>query len=103
MGTFIYGSARSELQVEDRTLAHLKVVILSKLRRNECFAMSWDTPVEDGSGRSTIWVHPAMNLEFHFVGSRRPELDREWVEVLLQAANSAEGLRMIPEPSNSTA
>lgn len=102
MGTLIYGSHRSEIEIEDRTLAHLKVVILTKLRRSESFALSWSHGVQDGSGRSTIWVHPSISLEFRFFGSRGPSLNREWIDVLLQSANSAEGLRMIPEPDGVT-
>ncbi len=102
MGTLIYGSHQSEIEIEDRTLAHLKVVMLTKLRRSESFSLSWEHGVEEGSGRSTLWVHPSMALEFRFYGSRTPSLNRQWVDLLLQAANSADGLRMIPEPSENT-
>lgn len=97
MGKLIYASGQSELEVEDRTLAHLKVVILTKLRRNESFSLSWPHGRDGSSGRSTVWVHPGMTLEFHFNGNRSPELNRAWIDALLQAANSADGLRMIPE------
>src|SRR5690625_3039467 len=72
--------------------------MITKLRRNESFALNWTHGMDDGSGRSTIWVHPGVELEFVFYGNRRPERNREWIELLLEAANSAEGLRMIPEP-----
>lgn len=95
MGKLIYG--RREIEIEDRTLAHLKIVMLTKLRRNESFAFSHVHDVDSGSGRSTIWIHPTVPLEFAFYGSRSPEFNREWIDVLLQAANSPEGLRVIPE------
>ena len=43
MGTMQYGSG-SEIQIEDRALAHLKVAIATKLRRNESFTLSWKHP-----------------------------------------------------------
>jgi len=97
MGTLIYGQGQCELEIDDRTLAHLKVVMLTKLRRNESFAFSWAHGVENGSGRSTVWIHPTIPLEFRFYGSRIPSLNRDWVERLLQTANSAEGMRVVPE------
>lgn len=98
MGKLIYGSGQSEIDIEDRTLAHLKVVMITKLRRDESFALNWGNEANSGSGRSTIWVHPAMALEFMFHGGRKPALNRDWIDVLMQAANSAGGLQMIPEP-----
>lgn len=95
MGKLIYG--HREIEIEDRTLAHLKIVMLTKLRRNESFAFNHTHDVNSGSGRSTVWVHPSIPLEFIFYGNRSPELNRGWVETLLMAANSPEGLRVLPE------
>ena len=95
MGKLIYGDR--EIEIEDRTLAHLKIVMLTKLRRNESFAFNHAHDVNSGSGRSTVWVHPSIPLEFTFYGNRSPALNREWVEALLMSANSPEGLRVLPE------
>lgn len=99
MGTLIYALGRREIAIEDRTLLHLKIVITTKLRRGESFAMSWTHDTSEGSGRSTIWLHPSIPLEFAFSGSRPAMLNREWIEVLLRTANAPEGLQMIPESS----
>jgi len=56
---------------EDRLLAHLQVVILDKLRRNEPFFMSWLGSLAE-AGRAGMWVHPAHSARFDFVGSRMP-------------------------------
>ena len=58
MGALIYGSRVSELEIEDRTLAHLQFVVATKLRRNEQFMLTWNHGVERGSGRSAIWISP---------------------------------------------
>ena len=42
MGKLIYNSSTREIEIDDRTLAHLRVAILNKLRRSESFAMTWD-------------------------------------------------------------
>ena len=41
MGTMYYGGSAMPIQIEDRALAHLKVVVATKLRRNESFTLSW--------------------------------------------------------------
>src|SRR3712207_2441095 len=96
MGKLIYGRD-SSIDIEDRLLAHLKLAVVAKLRRDEKFTLSWTH--ENDSGRSTIWVHPAIPLQFKFDGSRAPVINRAWVEALMMSANSTGGLQLIPEPS----
>jgi hypothetical protein len=98
MGKFIYGTPSISVDFDDRVLAHLKVVMLSKVRRGESFVFSWEYSVATGSGHSSIWVHPTIPLQFDFLGSREPHLNRNWVEELVRLANSPSGLRVTPEP-----
>jgi hypothetical protein len=42
MGTLNY--AKTTVEFDDRVLAHLKVVIVSKLRRGEPLQLSWKEP-----------------------------------------------------------
>ncbi|WP_166879919.1 MULTISPECIES: ATP-dependent DNA ligase [unclassified Salinibacterium] len=95
MGVLIYDGI--EIQFEDRVLAHLQVVIGQKLRRRECFFMSWRDSAEVGDGRSAIWLDPAIPLYFKFFGSRPPTINREWIEKLAMSANSAHGLVVLSE------
>lgn len=99
MGKLIYNSSPRELEIDDRTLAHLRVAILSKLRRSESFAMTWNHGLERGSGRTTIWLHESIPLQFVFSGNRPPKLNRLWIEELLLQANSSAGLQYVPEPT----
>lgn len=101
MGKFIYNSSPREIDIDDRTLAHLRVAILNKLRRSESFAMTWDHGVENGSGRTTFWLHDSVPLQFVFSGNRPPVLNRLWVEQMLLSANSTAGLHFVPEPPES--
>lgn len=98
MGKFIYGTPSISVDFDDRVLAHLKVVILAKVRRGESFTFSWEYAAANGSGHSSIWINPAIPLQFDFSGSREPRLNRLWVDELVQLANTPAGLRVVPEP-----
>ena len=96
MGKLIYGCG-TEYEFEDRKLAHLKVAITAKLRRQECFILSWNIEPSDGAGRVSLWLAPNVPLQFRFSGSRRPSLNRTWIDVMVQFSNSSRGLVAISE------
>ena len=98
MGKFIYGTPSIAVDFDDRALAHLKAVMLSKVRRGESFTFSWEYTKATGSGHSSIWIHPTIPLQFDFAGSREPRLNRAWIEQLVQLTNTPAGLRLVPEP-----
>lgn len=98
MGFLIYGG-NQEYEFEDRTLAHLKIAITMKLRRQECFLMSWVNPAERGSGRISIWLTPNIPLVFRFSGSRAPQLNKQWLDALAEHAGTPRGLIVVPEES----
>lgn len=102
MGTLFYGNARTPIEIEDRALSHLKFVILAKLRRNEGFGFSWAKGVEQGSGRSTVWMSPSIPLQFDFSDPARPALNRAWLEALTQQAATSGGLMLLDEPGDTT-
>lgn len=99
MGRFIYGNNQAKTEIDDRVLAHLQQVMGTKLRRSESFFFSWRDDVSVGGGRRTVWIHPGADLEFRYHGSRKPELNREWLTALALVANSGSGLYLIPEPA----
>jgi len=95
MGQLFYGSTSDSLELDDRTLAHVEIVILAKLRRKESFAIANRT--EDG-GRTTLWISPSTALKFQYaVGNQ--EIDREWLDQLIEGANSAGGIQLGTTPS----
>ncbi|NII52120.1 ATP-dependent DNA ligase [Frigoribacterium endophyticum] len=98
MGFLLYDHATTDIRIPDRTLAHLQVVIVSKLRRNESFAFSYVLDPEAGSGRNTLWMHPAIGLRFSFEGVKVPSLNKDWLLALTQSAHSGTGLHVLPEP-----
>lgn len=95
MGLIYYGNSSDPIWIEDRALAHLKVVVATKLRRNESFTLSWRH--HDGSGRSTIWLHPAIPLRFVFDEPEPPQLESSWITAMANSANSSGGISLIPE------
>lgn len=98
MGKLIYGAPTWSIDFDDRELAHLRIVIMTKLRRGESFSLSWESDSTSGMGRNSIWLHQAIPLQFVFFGGREPALNRAWVEALMAKANSGSGLEVIPEP-----
>jgi len=93
MGTLVYdGDRRAE--IEDRTLAHLQVIIVNKLRRQENFPFTWS----DERRTVTIWLSPNTPIEFIYHGNGRPHLNRAWLEELALSASSTSGLVVVPEP-----
>lgn len=97
MGSILYGGTTDPIHIEDRALAHLKIVIATKLRRNESFTLSWRHPDDEPSGRSMIWLHPSIPLRFTFEEPEPPELNVRWIEELMHSANSTGGISLVDE------
>ena len=100
MGRFLYGATATSVELDDRTLAHLRIVVMNKLRRGEPFM--FDTKMGEGEGRRSFWLHPAVPLQFHFSGGRAPRLNRAWLDDLMVAASGPNGLTITPEPPEPT-
>jgi hypothetical protein len=95
MGSLHYGSPPASFEFDDRTLAHVELVMLAKLRRNESFALTIDGAKDS---RQTIWVNASATLRFEF-GSTTTEINREWLDELIDSANTTAGMRILPEPA----
>jgi hypothetical protein len=97
VGTLYYGGSATPIHIDDRALAHLKVVIATKLRRDESFTVSWVHPEDQERGRSAIWLHPSIPLRFVFDDPEPTPLSREWIETLANSANSSGGITLVSE------
>ena len=98
MGRFIYDTIANAVEIDDRTLAHLRIVVMNKLRRGESFM--FDVEAGPGGDRRSFWMHPSVPLQFHFHGSRSPRINRAWIEGLMQNASGPNGLSITPEPND---
>ena len=88
MGTLEYNSSRPAIIVDDETLAHVKIVIGTKLRRHESFMMTWLTDEKGPAGRLTIWMHPSIPLVLAFDDPKMPAIDVKRVEHMMDLLNA---------------
>jgi hypothetical protein len=101
LGTLIYGDSGVEIEFDDRVLAHLQVVISTKLRRHEGFFFSWRDDPSLGDGRSSIWLETSIPLYFRFSTAERHQLSREWLDELAFSSSEPLGLRLTAEPGQN--
>lgn len=102
MGSLVYGISGVTVDIEDRELAHLRIVMLSKLRRGESFSFTVSHGTDTGSGRTSFWMHEAVPLVFRFSGNKPPAISRVWIELLADSAGRPDGLHNLPEPKASS-
>ena len=95
MGSLFYGDDPIPIEVEDRALAHLKVVVATKLRRRESFMLSWLNCPGEAGGRTTVWLHPAIAMRFVFDEPEPPQLNSAWIQSLATAATTSAGIQLV--------
>ena len=96
MGKLVYGDGGYSLDLDDRLLAHLQIVIGAKLRRREAFYFSW---VSDSDKRNSIWIEHSIPLRYEYSDATQHQINREWLENLTVSANGASGLIVSDEPA----
>lgn len=89
MGRLYYPHAEP-ITMPDLTLAYVRTIATTKLRRSESFSLSLHGG--DLYGTSTIWLHCSIPLRFEFDSEVAPALDRQRLEALAHAASSSAGL-----------
>ena len=99
MGRLLYGSPPVVFELDDRTLAHVEIVVVAKLRRDESFAFAI---AGKDDAHTSIWMSPASDLQFEYKKGSQ-EINRAWLEVLIESANTPQGLRIGSEPEADAA
>ncbi|WP_295838115.1 hypothetical protein [uncultured Microbacterium sp.] len=94
MAKLFYGTTPEPITIDDRMLAHVKVVVATKLRRGESFTLSWVHGPQEPVGRSTIWLQPSIPLRFVFDSEQPEALDQKLLKRLANDANSSRGLSL---------
>ena len=88
MGRLRYDGTSEPILIEDTTLAHLKIVIATKLRRQESFMMTWQ-PINGGlDQRATVWIHPSIPLQFGFDAANPPAIDPHLIAEMMKSLNA---------------
>lgn len=100
MGTFIYDTPSNHVELDDRTLMHLRIVVMNKLRRSEPFM--FEVQMHDGSGHRSYWMHPGVPLQFVFFSNHPMHINRLWIEALMESASGPNGLTIGPEPDDTS-
>jgi hypothetical protein len=87
-------------EIEDRLLTHLQIVIIQKARRRDGFMLTFPLDERGVATSNTIWINHGSRLHFAFNGSRHPEVNKRWLETLMESSNSTTGLDLgrVPEP-----
>lgn len=88
MGYLTYGNTSARFEVEDELMAHLRTVMVTKLRRNESFPLTLRT---DSGAAETLWIHASIPMRF-MTEAEEPALDRTLLVSMVNAANSGHGL-----------
>lgn len=102
MGKLTYGAIQRQIVMDDRLLAHLEVVVIARLRRNNALTLRWVEKPEAGDGRRSIWLHPNSDLYFEYDDADHGELDRELLDRLVRAADSNAGINLRFDASDHT-
>lgn len=97
MGHLHYGSPPASFELDDRTLAHVEIVVLAKLRRHESFALTIDGA---NGARESIWINSSSILRFEF-GSTTNDISKAWLDELIDSANTTTGMKILPEPEKA--
>ncbi len=91
MGTLIYGHAL-QLDIDDRTLEHIKHVVFAKLRKQESFPL---VCTRADAEAISLWVSRDIAIGFRI--EQPAELSRELVGEYMRLASTAEGLVVAAE------
>lgn len=87
MGSLTYANAGEAIAIDDRLLAHIRTVAVTKLRRGESFALTIRT---ENEANETLWIHSAIPLRFDL--QEDVALDRDLLIAMMAAASSSRGL-----------
>jgi len=87
MGRIRYDGFDQPFEVEDTELAHLRMVIVTKLRQNERFLLRLQ-------GQGELWMTPTAELRFEFDAPEGSQLDADRLAELRREA--AGGAILVP-------
>ncbi|KEP74684.1 hypothetical protein HR12_05965 [Microbacterium sp. SUBG005] len=96
MGTLFYSADTQPIQIDDRLLQYLQVVLSTKLRRGESFTITW-TDTAAGHARTTLWIQPSISMRFQFASAEAVRLSGGYLRQLADQASMSSGLLLNAE------
>lgn len=91
MGQLFYGSTPQPIDIDDRLLQYLQVVLSTKLRRGESFTITW-TDSETQHARTTLWIQPSIAMRFQYSAPDAHRLSGGYLRQLADQAALSSGL-----------
>ncbi|WP_431072331.1 hypothetical protein [Microbacterium phyllosphaerae] len=88
MGRLTYDSTLDPIIVDDVTLAHMRIIVGTKLPRQESFVMSWTPGSDSRDGRLTAWIHPSNPLGLAFDSAEPIRVDAGRVAAMMNSLNA---------------
>jgi hypothetical protein len=82
------------IELDDDLLAHVALVVFSKLRRNEPLLVSWTDPA---GSPAQAWLHPNSTIVARHTAGVDTSIDRRRAQRMMIAANSTKGLCLTSE------
>ena len=82
------------IELDDDLLAHVALVVFSKLRRNEPLLVSW---TDSAGSPMQAWVNPSSTIVARHTAGVDITIDRRRAERLMIATNRTWGLRLTQE------
>lgn len=99
MGTIYYGSGNGDLaagiEMDDDLLAHLKQVIVAKLRRGESFIVTLPALEHGCDVRAVLWMNPSVPIRFVIDQADRLPLDNDRLEAMMIEADTVRGIVLV--------
>ncbi|KEP75998.1 von Willebrand factor A [Microbacterium sp. SUBG005] len=93
MGKLFYGSDARPIEIDDRLLQYLQVVLATKLRRGESFTLTW-TDLASEHSRTTLWVQPSIAMRFQYSSPEPERLSGAYLRRLADQAAMSSGLML---------
>lgn len=93
MGKLFYGSDPQPIEIDDRLLQYLQVVLSTKLRRGESFTITW-TDTDSQHNRTTLWIQPAIAMRFQYSSPDSQRLSGGYLRELADHAALSSGLML---------
>ena len=97
MGTLRYDAAEPVIELPDRVLQHLHIVVARKLREQQRIAV---TVISEKTEPIQVWLDARIPIVITYASSVATSLNERWIREL-EASFTAAGLVLTAEPAEA--
>ena len=102
MGILKYSRDAVAVYLDDRTLAHLHIVMAAKLREGSSFVVSGLASLarnaRDVVARDAVVIEPETPLQITYTEKADCSLNPRWLEAIRAASSKSVGIVLVSEP-----